>query len=136
MGWKGVPVSLVLLALPGYGLAHHSITAMYDRDKAVSIDGRLVSVELVNPHSSVTIEVRGPGGQTTLWKIETSGAAGMMRMGIQPDTLTIGDAVKAVGYPARSGDRAAWLTKLETRDRVFDFSFRRGTPPPRPTPVS
>jgi hypothetical protein len=136
MRWKAALLGLTLLATPGYGFAHHSIAAVYDRDKAVAIDGRLVNVELVNPHSSIAIEVRSATGTTSLWRLETSGAAGMQRMGIRADTLTIGDPVKAVGYPARSGERAAWLTRLETRDRVFNFSLRTATPAPKPVPVS
>ena len=47
--------------------------------------------------------------------------------------VLIGDPVKVIGYPSRSAEREAWLTKLETPKRSFDISFRNRTNP-APTP--
>lgn len=135
MRGTGVAAGLVLILAPGHGFAHHSIAALYDRARAVSVKGRLVSVELVNPHSKIEIEVSGPGGRVVTWKVETAGVMRMRSLGLQADTLRIGDPITAVGYPSHSGDRTAWLTRLETPDRVYDFS-QRGTPAPRPIPAN
>jgi hypothetical protein len=134
--WTGVVVSFLLLAAPGYGLAHHSIAAMYDRDKAISVDGRLVRIEIINPHSALEVEARGRDGRSAVWRFESSGSSGMQRTGVEPGTLKIGEHVRMVGYPARSGGHAAWLTRLETPDRVYDFSFRRSSPAPTPVSVN
>ena len=135
MRWAGAVLSLSLVAIPASGSAHHSIAAVYDRAKAVSITGTITRVEIVNPHSTIEVEVRRPNGATRVWKLESSGPGGMQRTGVTHDDLPIGATVKVVGYPARDGGPSVWLTRLQTPDRTFDFSYRRG-PAPEPVPAS
>jgi Family of unknown function (DUF6152) len=125
----GIMISLAVLALAGPARAHHSIAAQYDRDRAVSFTGQVVRIELVNPHSSIDFEVRLEDGARASWTIESSGAAGMRRMGMTGDALSVGDEVKVIAYPARSGANQGWLTRLETPDRVFEFGMRSGGAP-------
>ena len=135
MRWAGAVLSLSLAAIPASGVAHHSIAALYDRDKAVSLTGKITRVDIVNPHSIIEVEVRRPNGATRVWKLESSGPGGMQRTGVTPGDLPVGETVKVVGYPARDGGPSVWLTRLQTPDRTFDFSYRRG-PAPKPVPTS
>jgi hypothetical protein len=133
MRWTAALASLCLLGAPAAVSAHHSVASQYDRDKAVSIKGKVVRIAIVNPHSHIEIEMPGAGDAKVVWKLESSSAAGMQRMGLG-DGVRVGDAVEAIGYPARSGERTAWLTRLETPHRVFDLSYR-STAAPKPVPA-
>jgi hypothetical protein len=126
---------IVATAAPATGFAHHSVAALYDREKAVRMDGKIVRVEFVNPHSKVEVEFRRPDGQLVRWALETSSPGGLARMGLDKETLIVGDPVQAVGYPARSGAREAWLTRLDTPKRTYDLGLRRNSAMPKPSPA-
>jgi len=124
MRWTVLASLAGLAAQPA--LAHHSVAAMYDRDKTVEIEGVLSKVNVQNPHTMMEVTVRGTDGKPAVWTLESRGAAGMERMGFQADTLRIGEVVKVKGAPARQGERQLWLNTLEARGgKTFDFSFRR-----------
>ena len=133
MRWTATLMTLCLLAAPTAGLAHHSVVTQYDRERAVLVQGKVVRIAIANPHSHIEIEMRPAGGAPVVWKMEGGSAAGMQRLGLSTG-LKVGDAVEAVGYPARSGARTAWLTRIETADRVFDLSFRSSAAP-KPVPA-
>jgi hypothetical protein len=52
-------------------LAHHSFSAEYESSKVVTLTGKMVNFEWVNPHSWIHIEVTNPDGTKTIWKGET-----------------------------------------------------------------
>lgn len=132
----GLLAAIFLTALPAAADAHHSIAAVYDRDKAISFTGKLTVVEFVNPHSRLQVEFTGKDGKPVLWTIEAAATRGMERLGLTKDTLAIGERVKVIAYPARSGQAEAWLTRLETADRSYELGFRRTEPPPVPVQLN
>lgn len=113
----------VLGAAPA--LAHHSIAAKYDREKTVDLEGRLTRVQLIQPHALFEVEVRSADGALATWMVESRGPTGLQRSGVDGSVLVVGDQVKMSGNPARSGGNAIWLSKLQTKDKTFDMSFRR-----------
>jgi hypothetical protein len=136
MRLEGLAATVLLLSAPAVAAAHHSVAAVYDREKAVSFSGRLTRIEFVNPHSKMEVEFTGKDGRPVRWTIETSSPNGMERLGLNKESLAVGDSVKVVGYPARSGGTEAWLTRLETSQRSYDVGFRRSSPAPTPTPLN
>jgi hypothetical protein len=50
---------LALAAAPAW--AHHDFAAEYNPDALVRLTGRVTSIQLANPHSTVQIEVLGEG---------------------------------------------------------------------------
>src|SRR5215469_698422 len=51
--------------------AHHSFSAEYDQSKTLTLTGKMVNFEWVNPHSWIHVEVTNPDGTKTVWKGET-----------------------------------------------------------------
>lgn len=134
MRLRGAVAVLAVLASASAAQAHHSIAAVYDRQRAVVIDGRVTEVEIMNPHSKLRVEITSANGAPATWTLESSSSAGMQRQGLTTKTIGIGERVKAIAYPARSGAREGWLTRLETDDRVYDLSVR-STTAPKPEPA-
>jgi hypothetical protein len=130
MRWTGVLVCIGVAAAAAPAVAHHSIAAMYDRDKTVEVQGVLSKVELVNPHAMMEVTVAARSGPATVWTLESRGVQGMTRIGFERGAIAVGEKVTVKGAPARSGEHALWLNSLETAGgKTFDFSFAPGQRP-------
>jgi hypothetical protein len=61
---------LAMLATEGMAVAHHNMTAMFDFNDRVSLTGTLTKVDWRNPHTYMTVEVKGANGGMETWLIE------------------------------------------------------------------
>ena len=61
--------------------AHHAFSAEFDADRPVKLRGKIVKLELVNPHAWIHIEVPKDGGGTEEWMIEGGTPTVLMREG-------------------------------------------------------
>jgi hypothetical protein len=95
-----------LAALPV--AAHHSFAAEYDSAKPVTIKGKFVKMDWINPHSWVYLEVTGEDGKTTQWKAEALPPNGLYRQGWRKDTLKAGEEISVEGFMAKDGSNTMW----------------------------
>src|SRR5262249_22908400 len=59
------------VALPAAGaLAHHNMTALFDFNDRVTLNGTLTQVDWRNPHMYLTLEVKGAAGAAESWQAE------------------------------------------------------------------
>jgi hypothetical protein len=58
--------TLVMVA----ALAHHNMTALFDLNDRVTLNGTLTKVDWRNPHIYLTVEVKDSGGKVETWQIE------------------------------------------------------------------
>ena len=101
-------VSALLIALVTAPLlAHHSFATEYDRTKPVSVTGVVKKVEWRNPHIWFYVDVKDARGKVVTWGFSGGPPAFLMRQGIRPDVLKIGDMVKVDGFRARDGSNNA-----------------------------
>lgn len=130
MRWTGLLIWAGVAGAAMPALAHHSISAAYDRDKTVEVRGVLSKVALVNPHALMEVMVTPrAGGPAVAWQLEGRGVQGLTRIGFDRTSVAVGDRVTVKGAPARSGDRSLWLSSLQTAaGKTFDFGFGRGNP--------
>ena len=110
----GLIAALVTAAIPM--MAHHSFSAEYD-SKSITIKGKFVVMDWVNPHSWVQIDVTGPDGKVTRWKGETPPPNGLYRNGWRKDTLKEGETIEIVGNPAKDGTAHMWASQVRLLDR-------------------
>ena len=103
-----------VLAAASRVVAHHAFSAEFDADRPVTLKGKIVRVELVNPHAWIHIEVPREGGATEVWMIEGGTPTVLLRRGFTKDTLAIGTAVIVEGYQAK--DRS---TRANGRNITF-----------------
>jgi len=97
-------------------LAHHSFSAEFDQNKQVTLEGKVVMMEWVNPHSWLHIEVTKPDGSVERWKIEGGSPSVLFRKGWNRDSLPAGTKVKVVGFQAKDGSLRASSRDLQFPD--------------------
>jgi hypothetical protein len=96
--------------------AHHSFSAEFDSNKQVTLEGKVVMMEWVNPHSWLHIDVQKPDGSVERWKIEGGSPSVLLRKGWNRDSLPVGTKIKVVGFQAKDGSLRASSRELEFPD--------------------
>jgi hypothetical protein len=110
--------------------AHHAFSAEFDAARPVKLRGKVVKIELINPHSWIHIAVVGADGQTVEWMIEGGSPNALIRQGITKNSLPIGTELLIDGYQAKDGANRAVGKDVTLADgRKLFFG---GSAPPSP----
>jgi hypothetical protein len=98
--------------------AHHSLAGVYDMKGEKEITGTLAKIQFVNPHGSMTIEVKNADGTLTEWKFTTGSATTLAERGIgkSSNVLKAGDTITAKFIPARDGSPLGFLKSVTLAD--------------------
>jgi len=64
-------------------VAHHSANAQFDTKQDLTITGVVTKVENINPHSWWHVDVKGPDGKVTSWRLESLSPNGLIRQGLK-----------------------------------------------------
>ena len=64
-------------------VAHHSANAQFDTKQDLMITGVVTKVENINPHSWWHVDVKGPDGKVTSWRLESLSPNGLIRQGLK-----------------------------------------------------
>jgi len=107
---------IVLLAAAVSVFAHHSFSAEFDGSKTVTLEGKVVMMEWVNPHSWLHIDVTKPDGAVERWMVEGGSPNVLQRLGWNRNSLPAGTKVKVVGSPAKDGAKRLNSRSLEFPD--------------------
>jgi hypothetical protein len=97
-----IPVILLSLAAVTVA-AHHSLPALFDTGKTVTVAGEVTQFQFIAPHAYIHLRVTGEADESIVWELESYPPGMLIRKGLTPATLQVGDSVGAIGYPARDG---------------------------------
>ena len=115
-------LALVLITLEMPMLAHHAVSAEFDRNKPISFTGTVKKVEWMNPHIYTHIEAKDASGKTVVYEVEGGAPNALFRNGWRADTLKAGETVNVTGTRAKSDSSMrvgqATITKADGT-RVF-----------------
>src|SRR6201987_5368506 len=84
--------------------AHHAFEAEFDQKKPVHLKGKVTTMEWINPHSWIHIDVVGADGKVTNWMVECGSPNIMLRRGFTKESLEAGTDLVIDGYQAKSGE--------------------------------
>ena len=105
-----------VLAVAAPAAAHHSISAVYDSRKPVTVTGSVREFQFVNPHPWIGLDVTGAEG-VRQWRLELDNRWELVDIGMNADTFKLGDRIVARGSAGRDGARALYVLRL---DRAAD----------------
>ena len=83
--------------------AHHAFSAEFDVERTLTLKGKLVKWEMINPHSWFHIDIADAEGAVVTWMIEGGSPNELIRNGVTKNTLTIGTELTIEGYHAKDG---------------------------------
>ena len=90
-----------LLILATAAFAHHSFAGEFDNTIAVTLTGVITSVEMINPHSFIYVDVKKEGA-VERWALEGPNPIQVRRRGLDLAMFKVGDKLGACGYLAKS----------------------------------
>ena len=126
--WTLTCVVLCGLLLAGASVqAHHSLAGMYALGKEAKVTGAFKAFRLVNPHSSMKLEVKGKDGSIVEWSFVGGSVQQLARLGIGksgPNALKAGDEVTVTCVPAADGKSPIGLLSAITYPDGHTVRFR------------
>ena len=106
--------------------AHHSLAGMYSLGKEAKVTGAFKAFRLVNPHSSMKLEVKGPDGSIVEWSFLGGSVQQIARLGLRdgPNALKPGDEITVTCVPAADGTSPIGLLSAITYADGHTVRFR------------
>ena len=110
----GMALGMVFAAAPIW--AHHAFEAEFDQNKPVTLVGKVTTMEWINPHSWIHIDVTNPDGTVTNWMVECGSPNIMLRRGFTKHSLEAGTEISVKGYQAKNGSNRANGSSVTFKD--------------------
>ena len=103
MNVNRIAVVILLFGCSAVSHAHHSFVMLFDPSQSVTVAGVVTEFQFIAPHAYIRIDVTDDSGAVTEWELETTSPGQLIRAGLTPDVLNIGDEISAIGNPTRDG---------------------------------
>ncbi|MDX1561634.1 MAG: DUF6152 family protein [Gammaproteobacteria bacterium] len=103
--------------------AHHAVAGVYDLNVEIVLEGRLQKLNFRNPHANLILEVPNEDGSITEWTLTTASTQVLTRQGVTRDSIKPGELLRITALPARNGNPAGFIRRLELSDREINFGI-------------
>ena len=95
--------------------AHHAFQAEFDANAPIRLQGTVVKLDWVNPHTWIHLDVPNDDGGSDVWAVEGGTPNVLLRRGLRRDCLTPGTELVVDGYQAKDHS----LKRANGRDVTF-----------------
>jgi len=103
--WRHLLLAACIALCGARASAHHSFAAEFDIDKPTEFRGKVLKVELINPHSWIHVEITTATGAKETWMVEGGSPNQLFRKGFTKNSLPVGTEIQVTGYQARDGGK-------------------------------
>jgi hypothetical protein len=100
--------------------AHHSLAGIYDLKKTERATGTVQRLQFVNPHGSLTIDIKDKEGVAKTWVLTTGSSNVLTGAGISatgPNRVKGGDVITVSFNPAVNGSNLGFLRSMTLPDK-------------------
>ena len=106
--------------------AHHSLAGVYALGKEAQVTGAFKAFRIVNPHSTMKLDVKGPDGKVVEWTFVGGSVQQISRLGLKegPNALKPGDEITVTIVPAIDGTSPIGLLSAITYKDGHTVRFR------------
>jgi hypothetical protein len=106
--------------------AHHSLAGVYALGKEAKVTGAFKAFRLVNPHSTMKMDVKGKDGKVVEWTFLGGSVGQIARLGLKegPNALKPGDEITVTIVPAIDGKSPVGLLSAITYADGHTVRFR------------
>ena len=106
--------------------AHHSLAGVYALGKEAKVSGAFKAFRLVNPHSTMKLDVKGKDGKIVEWTFLGGSVGQIAQMGLKegPNALKPGDEIVVTIVPAIDGKSPVGLLSAITYADGHTVRFR------------
>ncbi len=105
--------AVLLIGGAGAALAHHSFAAEVDQSQPVTLSGKVVKFEWVNPHSWIHINVANARTKKNeVWRVGGGAPSALLRRGWNRNSLPPGTNIIVQAFRARDGDTRASAAEI------------------------
>jgi Family of unknown function (DUF6152) len=106
--------------------AHHSLAGVYALGKQAKVSGAFKAFRLVNPHTTMKMDVKGKDGKVVEWTFLGGSVAQIARFGLKegPNALKPGDMITVTIVPALDGKSPVGLLSAITYADGHTIQFR------------
>ena len=106
--------------------AHHSLAGVYALGKEAKVTGAFKAFKIVNPHSSMKMDVKNQDGTVTEWTFVGGSVGQISRLGLKegPNALKPGDEIIVTIVPAADGKSPVGLLSAITYPDGHTVRFR------------
>ena len=106
--------------------AHHSLAGVYALGKEAKVAGQFKAFRLVNPHSTMKLDVKNKDGSVTEWTFVGGSVQAISRLGLKegPNALKAGDEIVVTIVPAIDGKSPVGLLSAITYKDGHTVRFR------------
>ena len=113
---RPVGVLAAWLCLGGAAIAHHSVGINFDSSKAFTLTGVLKELDIRNPHSQITLSVKGADGAVKDWFIEWSDKNALIRRKVGYERMKVGDTLAIRVSPSRRLENVGYFQSATLPD--------------------
>jgi len=123
--WKSAVLAMILCAASAPVLAHHGDAGRFQEDVS-KVEGAVVALLFINPHSVIVLDVPDASGKMVRWTAEAGAPQGFVRgFGWTKNTLKAGDKITLIGRRVKSGapymnlTERAIIYRTDTKELLF-----------------
>lgn len=110
-----VALTFSMLFVSSVSQAHHS-AAQFDFSQMVPVTGKVIHVDVSNPHIDLILEITNDDGSTKQVQFEGHSRNNVYRRGWRPGAFEEGDVITIFIAPMRNGEDGGYIQEFEMAD--------------------